>query len=165
MELSRYILWSEKNAGFYWNIEHQWTIYTRVCCVARIHTLHINVGASCLLTSASGGGVAERGPDPPAGQHGGRGAQLVVLGPGRSLPRPPRPPPRLGTVRGGEHRALNTARSVLTVITRTDGHKHIKCLSINLQEEQKKSIIRSIHLNSLWYWKSMVISIRLTTKC
>ena len=109
---------------------------THVCGVARIHTLHTNVlEASCLLTSASGGGGAERGPDPPAGQHGGRGAQLVVLGPGRSLPWPPRPPPRLGAVRGGEHRALNTAKLVLTVITRTDGHKHIKCLSINLQEE------------------------------
>ena len=97
------------------------------------------------LTSASGGGVAERGPDPPAGQHGGRGAQLVVLGPGRSLSWPPRPPPRLGAVRGGEHRTLNTARSV---ITRTDGHKHIKCIYLDQSKRGAEEIL--IGIGSQW---------------
>ena len=100
------------------------------------------------LTSASGGGVAERGPDPPAGQHGGGGAQLVVLGPGRSLPRPPRPPPRLRTVRGGEHGPLNTARSVITVNTRTDGHKHIKCIYLDQSKRGAEEIL--IGIGSQW---------------
>ena len=97
------------------------------------------------LTSASGGGVAERGPDPPAGQHGGRGAQLVVLGPGRSLPRPPRPPPRLGTVRGGEHRTLNTARSVITVNTRTGTNMYIVSFYKSTRGAEK-----IYHMNLLW---------------